>query len=84
MANQSVSAICQTSLCWLLLYDKQRETELSRSSVTDFLFPSVPLTATLAPDNRSLIYSQEKEKLCNVGQTLCEQIIDLFVPIKAN
>ncbi len=49
MANQGVSAICQTFPYRLELF-----------SYTDFTLGSVPLSATMA--KQSLIYSQEKEK----------------------
>lgn len=65
MAHQGVSAICQTFLYRLELF-----------SYTDFTPGSVPLSATMA--NQSLTYSQEKEELCNVGQTLWKHIIALL------
>lgn len=72
MANQGVSAICQTFLYWLPFSDKPN-TELYCT-----------LSATLSPDNQTLTYSQEKENLCNVRQTLCKQIIELLCKSSRN
>lgn len=77
VANQGLSAICQTVLYRLLFYDKQEKELFSH---TDFTLDSVALSATMASNDQSLIYSQEIEK----RQTLCKQIIEQLHKDKNN